>query len=243
MTLIIESDYERLSKRAGEIVATFIHDKPDGILMLPTGATPIGMYQELAQKWAEPSLVIRDMCILVLDEWGGLGPDHPMSCHYSIKTGFVDPLGVPATNFHFLDGGTKDPVAECQRYNQLLAKIGPVDLAILGLGLSGHIGLNEPAPQLSAEAHVVRLVPSTIARAKKQMGDGLAPTYGLTLGMAQIMQAQQVLLLASGHQKANQVAEMLTGPITTEFPASLMQMHPAVTFLIDEAASAQLDGR
>ena len=240
MKIIIESDYERLSKKAGEIVAGLIHDKPNALLVLPAGDTPLGMYQQLAHKRAELSLVFRDVRVLALDEWGGLGADHPMSCHYSIKTAFVDSLGLPDANFHSLNGAVKDPERECRRYNQLLAKIGPVDLAILGLGLNGHIGFNEPATQLPAEAHVAKLAPSTMARAKNQMGDDLAPTYGLTLGMAQIMRAQQVLLLASGHQKSDAVSQMLTGPISTEFPASLLQLHPAATFLMDEAAAAQL---
>jgi glucosamine-6-phosphate deaminase len=238
--IIIEPDYKQLSKKASQIVAAFIHDKPNALLVLPAGDTPLGMYQQLAQKRVELSLVFHDVRVLALDEWGGLEADHPMSCHYRIKTAFVDSLGLPDANFHSLDGAVKDPVRECRRYNQLLAKIGPVDLAILGLGLNGHIGFNEPAPQLPAEAHVVKLAPSTITRAKNQMGDDLAPSYGLTLGMAQIMRAQQVLLLASGHQKSDTVSQMLTGPISTEFPASLLQLHPAATFLMDEAAAGQL---
>ena len=241
MKLIIEPDYERLSKRASEIVVALIHGKRDALLVLPAGATPTGMYRHLTQKQTDLSPDMQDVRVLALDEWGGLGPDHPMSCHYSIKTALVDPLGLPNTNFHSLNGAAKDPTGECQRYNQLLAEIGPADLAILGLGLSGHIGLNEAAVQLSAEAHVTRLAPSTIARVKSQIGDNLAPTYGLTLGMAQIMQAQQVLLLVSGHKKAEAVGRMLAGPITTDFPASLLQLHPAATLLLDEAAAVQLD--
>jgi 6-phosphogluconolactonase/glucosamine-6-phosphate isomerase/deaminase len=174
---------------------------------------------------------------MVLDEWGGFGPGHPLSCQFGIREPFAKPLGLPEINFHTLDGSTRDPALECRRYDQLLEKFGPADLAILGLGINGHIGLNEPAPQLSAQAHMTKLAPSTLTRVKSQMGDDQAPTHGLTLGMAQIMGARQLLLLASGRQKAKAVKKMLSGPITTEFPASLLQLHPAATFLIDEAAA------
>jgi glucosamine-6-phosphate deaminase len=175
---------------------------------------------------------------MALDEWGGRGPEHPLSCRHTIATALVEPVGLAPDRFHGLDGTAADPEAECRRYAALFTALGPPALALVGLGTNGHVGFNEPAVRLPAAVHKVALAPATMARAQEELGDERVTPYGLTLSLAQIMKAREMVLIASGSHKAAAVGGMFSGVLTTTCPASLLHLHPAVTVFLDEAAAA-----
>lgn len=237
MQLIVTADYRRLSEQAAEHVARVVERKPAALLVLPTGDSPLGMYQCLLKIQRQRALDFSQARIAVLDEWGGLGREHPLSCHFCIKHTVADPAGIRAENLYSLDGAAADPRAECRRYSQLLEELGPPDIAVLGVGLNGHIGFNEPSETLMSEAHVSTLAQATREKARVSMNGIDPPSFGLTMGMAQVMQAKQLLVLISGRPKAQIAGQMLNGPISTHLPASLLKLHPQAILFMDSAAA------
>jgi galactosamine-6-phosphate isomerase len=228
------ADHEAVSQRAAQWLAEGLRAKPSSLVCLATGATPMLTYQGLAQRAAaEPDLVSR--CRVVnLDEWGGLAADDPASCGHSLRTTLITPLGL-ADRYVEFDSRTDDPPSECARVAAWLERQGRIDLCVLGLGLNGHLGFNEPAGELQPHAHVANLSQASLGHAMlRDRAD--RPTYGLTLGMADLLHARQVMLLVTGQPKQEAMRRLLSGRITTQFPASLLQLHPAVTLLCDKAA-------
>ena len=228
------ADHDAVSQRAAQWLVEGLREKPNALLCLATGATPVQTYQRLAERGAaEPALISR--ChVLNLDEWGSLAMDDPAACGYSLRTTLVAPLGLADRYLEF-DGQAVDPQAECARVGGWLKLHGPIDLCVLGLGLNGHLGFNEPAEALQPHAHVAELSQASLAHAMlRERAD--RPTYGFTLGMADLMQSRRVMLLVTGAAKQEPLRRTLNGQITTQFPASLLQLHPDVTLLCDKAA-------
>jgi galactosamine-6-phosphate isomerase len=228
------ADHEAVSQGAAQWIVDGLREKSDALLCLATGATPMRAYQLLAQRAAaEPGLVNR--CRIVnLDEWGGLALDDPASCGQSLRTMLITPLGL-ADRYVEFDSLAADPQAECARVATWLERQGRIDLCLLGLGLNGHLGFNEPADELQPHAHVANLSQASLAHAMLRDRPD-RPTYGLSLGMADLLQARRVMLLVTGSEKQAAMRRLLSGRITTQFPASLLQMHPETTLLCDKAA-------
>ena len=237
MTPDVLTDYQALSQNAAEWLIGRLRQQPDALVCLASGATPQGTYSMLAEAAArEPGLVER-MWVIKLDEWGGLAMDDPASCEQHLRRVLIEPLGLGERYVSF-DGEAPDPQAECARIASWLAQRGPIDTCVLGLGVNGHLGFNEPAAYLQPHAHVAQLSAASLTHA--MLGNVPArPTYGLTLGMADILRSGQVLLLVSGAGKREPLRRLLGGQITTDFPASLLWLHPNVRLLCDAEAYSQ----
>jgi galactosamine-6-phosphate isomerase len=228
------SDHASVSRHAADWLVERLREKPHALWCLATGATPIQTYQRLAERGAaEPTLVNR-LRVVNLDEWGGLAKDDPASCGLSLRTTLVTPLGLGDRYVEF-DGLTSDPQAECARVVGWLERHGPIDVCVLGLGMNGHLGFNEPADQLQPHAHVAELTQASLSHAMLRERPA-RPAYGLTLGMVDVFQSRRVVLLVTGASKQDPLQRLLSGQISTQFPASLLHLHSDVTLLCDKAA-------
>ena len=227
-------DHEAVSRQAAEWISARLRERPTSLLCLASGATPTRTYQLLVEGGLKEESLFAECRILKLDEWGGLPIDDPATCDQHLRAGIVTPLGL-ASRYVGFDSNPEDAHAECARIAAWLGENGPIDICVLGLGTNGHLGFNEPAEFLQPHAHVAELSPASLAHAMIAQSAG-RPIYGLTLGMADLMQSRHVLLLVTGAQKSKPVEQLLSGHITTQFPASLLQLHPKVQLLCDAAA-------
>ena len=230
-----------MSAVAAEIVAARFRAKPDAVLLLPTGTTPLGMYGRLAQLHAEEGLSFVRATFFNLDEYLGLAPDHPASYHVYMEETFYELVDADPARVHVPDGSAPDPEAECERYEAAIREAGGVDLAVLGIGRNGHIGFNEPGASFGSRTRVVRLAESTRRVNAADFEGNRAPERAITVGMATIFEAREVLLLASGANKAGAVAAAVEGEISESVPASILRRHPNATFLLDAEAASSLD--
>ena len=241
MRIFRTKDYEAMSAKAADILAAVVHLKSDCVLGLATGSTPVGLYKELIQKYEAGALSFAQVHTVNLDEYKGLAPTHDQSYRYFMQHNLFDHIDVKPENTNVPDGLAADAEAECARYDDVVAALGYADIQLLGLGHNGHIGFNEPDSSFTKPTHVVDLTQSTIdANARFFASANDVPRQALTMGMGCIMAAKRILLVASGEGKADAVYKMVCGPITPECPASILQLHPDVTVVVDEAAAAKL---
>lgn len=230
-------------RAVGEMVASRVtsalRENPRLVLGLPTGRTPIPMYQALVSLVSRGDADFSLATTFNLDEFLGLTPDHPSSFRAFMNRHFFDRANLAPSRINFLDGTPADAEAECNRYEDVIEAAGGIDFQLLGLGTNGHIGFNEPGSVLVARTHRVRLTSETrAANAALFNGDEHAvPAEALSMGMATILQARAIVLLATGSAKARCVAGALRGPITPALPASFLQLHPNVDVMLDEAAA------
>jgi glucosamine-6-phosphate deaminase len=224
---------------AGELAA-----KPGIVLGLPTGRTPIHMYRELVKLHGRAGADFSRATTFNLDEFLGIAPSHPGSYRSFMEAHLFSHVNLSKAHIHFLNGATPDPAGECERYEAEIDAAGGIDLQILGVGTNGHIGFNEPARTLEPRTHRVTLKPSTRrSNAPLFGGDPEAvPSEALSMGMATIMRARALVLLATGKSKASCIAKVVNGPITTRLPASCVQLHPNAELMLDEPAASRLGG-
>jgi glucosamine-6-phosphate deaminase len=227
-----------LAQRIAEALA---HD-PALVLGLPTGRTPIALYNELASLFAQGRVDFSQVTTFNLDEFVGIPPSHPGSYRSFMETHLFGRVNIDPSRVNFLHGDVTDLDAECTRYERAIEKAGGISLQILGIGTNGHIGFNEPAPELQSRTHRVRLKPETRRSNAALFGDDVeaVPREALSMGMATILQVREVVLLATGRTKAACVERALHGPLTTEFPAAFLQLHHAVKVVLDRAAAEKL---
>jgi len=235
-------DYESMSAVAAEIVAERVREKPGAVFLLPTGTTPLGMYRRLVQMHRREGLSFAQATFFNLDEYLGLPPDHPASYHVYMQEHFYGLVDADRARIHVPDGSAPDPEAECERYEAAIREAGGVDLCVLGIGRNGHIGFNEPGAPFDSRTRVVRLAESTRRVNASDFEVDRAPERAITVGMATIFESREVLLLASGANKARAAAAALRGEISEAVPASMLQRHPNATFLLDRDAASPLDG-
>ena len=241
MKVIIKKTYEELSKEAAETIKEAIQKKPNLVLGLATGSTPIGTYQELARMYREKGLDFSKVVIFNLDEYLGLPADHPQSYHYFMYENLLNHVNINPENFNIPDGMTKNIEKFCQEYEEKIQKAGGIDLQLLGIGSDGHIGFNEPGTPLDSRTQLVKLAESTIkdnSRFFEKEED--VPRFAITMGAQTIFEAKRILLLASGENKAEAVAKFIEGPITPQITASVLQKHPDTIVILDEAAASKL---
>jgi galactosamine-6-phosphate isomerase len=240
--LQVFADYEALSRRAADWLVSRLRARPNSLLCLAAGSTPHRTYELLAQRGAADPTLVAHCRFLKLDEWGGLPIDDPANCEHQLRSVLIGPIG--ATDRYVGFKCTNEPAAqakassECTRIANWLNQVGPIDICILGLGVNGHLGFNEPASYLLPHSHVAHLSEASLAHPMLR-GTTLRPAYGLTLGMADLLQSREVLLLVSGAAKRGPLERLLAGRISTDFPASLLHLHPRVTLLADAAALAE----
>ena len=238
MQLLVCEQYEQLSRRAAVLVQAQLTLKPDSVVGFATGSTPLGLYRLLAQARRRGEMDASGITAVNRDEYYPLSPGHPQSYRTFMQHHVWRPLGLRPDKTHIPRGDAPDPQRECRRYDELLRRLGPVDLQLLGLGRNGHIGFNEPGAKWVAGTHLTRLTASTLRANARFFSPGeAAPRHALTMGAGAIFSARRILLLVTGAEKAAALRALLHGPITPQLPASLLQLHPAVTILADRAAA------
>src|SRR5262245_10893439 len=240
MRVFVTPDYLTLSKTAADLVLQAIRAKPDLRLGLPTGNTPLGMYEALVRSYRDESLDFSGLQTFNLDEYLGLAPEHPKSYHAYMREHFFDHVNIPASNRHIPAGSPIDVSSECEKYENAIRESGGIDLLIVGIGANGHIAFNEPGSPFDSRTRVVELAPETIANARKYFaGEADVPGKAITMGIGTILEARRILLLASGVHKAKSIERALSGPVSESVPASALQLHPRVIAILDQAARGQ----
>jgi len=242
MLVLLQSSYEDLSREAARLVASAVKSNPAITLGLATGSTTLGMYQELVRWHRERSLDFSRVTTFNLDEYLGLSADHPESFHRFMRDHFFAHVNVAPEQIHIPDGSlTSDYDEYCASYEQAIRDAGGIDLQVLGIGRNGHIGFNEPTSSFASRTRLKVLTAETIEDNRKSFAPGEdVPQCAITMGLGTILEARKILILATGAAKAQAVAHAIEGPITASVTASCLQLHPDVTFVIDEAAAAQL---
>lgn len=240
MQIIVVENYDEMSRRGGEILASVVKEDPTATLGLATGTTPIGAYRELIRRYEAGEISFRSVHTVNLDEYVGLSGDDPHSYRYFMQDQLFSHIDIDVANTQLPSGVARDLTAECRRYTQMLAE-NPQDIQLLGLGSDGHIGFNEPGAPFAGHTHVTDLAESTIrdnARLFDRIED--VPTRAITMGIADVMQAEKILLMANGKNKAEAVRAMIRGEVTEACPASVLQRHPDVTVILDREAAGLL---
>ena len=241
MKVVITKDYTEMCKLASRIFAAEITLKPNCVLGLATGSTPVGMYKELVERYNEHRVDFSQVKTVNLDEYAGLSGDNDQSYRYFMNHNLFDHININKENTNVPNGTAADLEAECERYEQVVASMGGVDVQLLGIGNNGHIAFNEPCEEFPEKTHVVNLTQNTIeanARFFASMDD--VPKKALTMGIGTIMKAKKIVLLANGAKKAQTIYDTVYGPITPKVPASILRLHPDVTIFVDEEAGALL---
>jgi len=224
-------------------IARALAGNPRLVLGLPTGRTPVPLYRQLVALHQAGRADFSSATTFNLDEFAGLRGDDSRSYRAFMQRHLFDGINLPPRRINFLNGAARSAAAECARYERAIARAGGIDLLILGLGTNGHIGFNEPADALVAATHLTRLSDGT-RRANRALFDGrerAVPRHALSIGMATILHARRIVLVATGAAKARCVGRMIDGPVTPHLPASFLQLHRDVDVLIDRAASSRLD--
>ena len=241
MNIIAATDYADLSRKAANIIAAQVTIKPDCVLGLATGSSPVGTYKELIAKYEAGELDFSRVRSVNLDEYEGLTPDHDQSYAYFMRTNLFDHINIDQDDCNIPSGTAEDGEVECARYDDLVEELGGIDLQLLGLGHNGHIGFNEPGDAFVGDTHRVELTPMTMEANARFFKEGEhQPTHAYTLGMRGILGARKVLMIVSGAAKAEILRDVLCGPITPKCPASLLQLHPDVTVVADAEAMSLL---
>lgn len=242
MNIIKAKDYSDMSRKAANIISAQIIMKPDCVLGLATGSTPLGIYQQLIEWYQKGDLDFLHVSTVNLDEYKGLSADSEQSYHYFMQKNFFDSINISLEHTHVPDGMEPDIRKACAAHDGIISALGGVDLQLLGLGLNGHIGFNEPGASFEKETHCVNLTESTIlANSRFFTAIEDVPTQAYTMGIKSIMMARKILLTVSGKNKARIVAQAFQGPVTPQVPASILQMHPDVTLVGDEEALSLLN--
>ena len=239
MRIIRAKDYADMSRKAANIIAAQVILKPDCVLGLATGSTPIGTYKELIKGYENGDLDFSLVKTANLDEYRGLEKSNDQSYDYFMKENLFNHININFDNLNIPNGENPDAEAECKRYEAVVKELGGQDLQLLGMGHNGHIGFNEPADEFVKETHCVDLQESTI-QANKRFFEKVedVPTQAYTMGINTIMQAKTILVIVSGTDKAEIVKKAFFGPVTPQVPASILQMHPNVIVVLDEAAAS-----
>ncbi len=244
MEVIIKPTYEEMSRAAAQAVADVMNTKPNAVLGLATGSTPLGVYKELVRMHREDGLDFSHVTTFNLDEYVGLKGDHQQSYHYFMYENLFQHINIPKQNIYIPSGTTQNYKAFCQWYEQRIEQCGGIDLQILGIGSDGHIAFNEPTSSLSSRTRLKTLAKPTIddnARFFERRED--VPIYAITMGVGTILEARQTIMLANGKNKAHAIAASVEGPVTSMCTASALQLHPSLLVFLDEEAASELQMR
>ena len=237
LKIVSARDYDDMSRKAANIISAQVILKPDTVLGLATGSTPIGAYHQLIDWYKKGDVDFSQVRTYNLDEYRGLSHDDPQSYHYFMRDNFFDHINIDLNNTHVPDGANPDAEAACAEYDKMVADAGYPDLQLLGIGNNGHIGFNEPDDHFSKGTHCVDLTESTIkANSRLFEREEDVPRQAYTMGVQTIMLARRIVLVVSGENKAETVREAFFGPVTPQVPASILQLHPNVVLVADKEA-------
>ena len=242
MRIIKAEDYYTMSRVAANIISAQVIMKPDCVLGLATGSTPIGTYEQLIRWYNKGDLDFSEVSTINLDEYRGLSPESDQSYRYFMNHNFFDHINIKKENTHVPDGLELDMEKACNDYNNIIRQHGGVDLQLLGIGNNGHIGFNEPGEAFEKETHCVKLAESTVqANSRFFATIDEVPKEAYTMGIKAIMQAKKILVIANGESKAEAVRKAFFGPVTPKVPASVLQLHNDVTLVGDKEALALIE--
>lgn len=241
MRIYKTKNYDEMSRKAANIISAQIILKPESVLGLATGSSPIGTYKQLIEWYNKGDLDFSQIRSINLDEYKGLPADNDQSYAYFMRHNLFDHVNIKSVNTFIPNGMEAYVEKECSRYNAIIRSMGGIDLQLLGIGNNGHIGFNEPSDSFAKETHCVDLTENTIqANARFFSFIEEVPTQAYTTGIKNIMQARHILLIASGEAKADALYEAVYGPITPHVPASILQLHDEVSVVADEAALSRI---
>lgn len=243
MEVIVAADRDAMSRHAASIIADVVRRKPRAVLGLATGSTPLGTYRELVRLHKEDNLDFSQVVTFNLDEYVGLPPSRKQSYRYFMNENLFNLINIRKENTYVPDGMAGDIPAACTAYERKICDHGGIDLQLLGIGVNGHIGFNEPGSSLASRTRPKALTEAT-RKDNSRFFSGIdeVPRYAVTMGIATIMDSRRVILLAGDRTKASAIAAAVEGPLSAMCPASVLQMHPAVTVIADKAAASGLRG-
>ena len=240
MKVLILENAAAVADRAAETVACLLRARPDAVLGLATGETMRPVYARLVELHRAGRADFARSVTFNLDEYVGISPDHPASFHSFMQQALFGPVGLPPARCHLPRGDATDPAAEAERYEAAIITAGGIDLQLLGIGRNGHLAFNEPTSSLASRTRVKTLTETTRQANAPAFAPGPVPRHALTMGIGTILDSRSCLLLATGTAKAAAVARMIEGPLGADCPASALQLHPAVTVILDQAAAERL---
>jgi glucosamine-6-phosphate deaminase len=242
MEIVIQPDADAASRAAARVVARLVREKPDAVLGLATGDTPLMLYRELVRLHRDEGLDFSRVVTFNLDEYVGLGRDHPQSYHAFMWKHLFSRINIRPANVHIPDGMTPDIPAFCRQYEASIANAGGIDLQVLGIGSDGHVGFNEPTSSFASRTRIKTLTRQTLSDNARFFGGDVSrvPRHCITMGIGTIMDARLCLLLAFGREKAQAIAAAVEGPVASIVPASILQHHPNAKIFVDEAAASSL---
>ena len=240
MKIIISNNYEAMSVKAFEDVVAIMQAASKPLICVASGDSPSGIYKNIVKGVGSNKINIDSWCFLGLDEWVGLNGDDEGSCRYHLNRELFNPLAIPANRICFFDGAASDLEDECKITEAHIKEHNGIEIAILGLGMNGHIGMNEPHTSIQTRSHIINLDPLTVEVGQKYFKKPQPLTKGITLGIDTLMDAKHIVLIVSGSKKAGIVKEVMEGPISEAVPASLLRKHPNCSIYLDDAAASAL---
>ena len=242
MEVIVKESYKEISALAAQMIAGIVRSKPDAVLGLATGSTPLGTYEELIRLHKEEGLDFSQVTTFNLDEYVGLPGDHPNSYRYYMNDNLFNHINIDKERTHLPDGMAEDIERSCQLYEEAIAAAGGIDLQFLGIGTNGHIAFNEPGSSHNSRTCVGALDERTISdNARFFNNRDEVPRYAITMGIGTIMDSRALILLANSEKKADSIARTVEGPITAEVPSTFIQRHRRATVIIDKPAASNLE--
>jgi len=241
MEVIIKDNYEEVSQLAAEYLVNTVKTKSNAVLGLPTGSTPVGMYRKVVEIYKDNSISFENITTFNLDEYVGLDATNENSYSYYMNNNLFSHVDIKKENTHIPNGVARNLEEECNSYENLIKTKGPIDIMFLGIGPNGHIGFNEPEDYFEPLTHIVKLTEDTITANSRFFDDmESVPKSAITMGMKAILSAKKIVLLATGEAKADAVFKSIKGKVTPQVPASVLQLHNDVTFILDKDAAKYL---
>ena len=241
MQLKIYKDYHSLSEAAATEIIELVKNKPDAVLCLASGDTPRLTCKLFAEKAIKEKIDLSNVTFIGLDEWVGIPPENEGSCHYFFQHEVLTPLHFSADQVHLFDAISENQEEECRKMDNIIFEKGGIDLMIVGIGMNGHIGFNEPGVSFDKHSHVIDLDDTTLSVGQKYFKTAVSLLKGITLGLNHLRESKKVLLLANGAKKAGVIQKTVEGEITLSFPASIMQKHSNGFVMIDEEAAGLIE--
>ena len=234
------SDYEALSNHVAEALIATLQENPSAVICMPTGNSPRRTFELFVSKVKERSIDLSNFFFIGLDEWVGVPSELRGSCAYEFRSLLFEPLGIEDHQFHLFDGTSLDLEGECEMMDAVIQEHGGIDFMVVGIGMNGHIGFNEPGVEFDRYAHIVPLDETTITVGQQYFDQPMKLEYGITLGFNHLLNAQTVYLIANGQKKADVVKRAAEGPVDSSFPASIMQRHMNGVIAVDAEAASGL---
>jgi glucosamine-6-phosphate isomerase len=240
MELKIYPDYENISNVVADEVINYVKHKPGAVLCLASGDSPRLTYNLIAEKGKSLNVNFQNVTFVGLDEWVGISPENPGSCRYFLMENLFIPLQVAPRQIHLFDGLASDLELECKKMNDVISSKGGLDIMIVGIGMNGHIGFNEPGVSSELYAHVATLDETTISVGQKYFKEKTTLGKGITIGLKYLMESKRPILIANGEKKSSIIQQTIEGAISMQVPATIMRKHPTSLVVIDQAAASRL---